>query len=491
MHSRSLTHAGLFLQAIGIRIGAESAGTSLVHGPRTADTLIAGGRALASAVVGVGRLFALPLAGRPIAEIWGMTGLLLCLLASPSAGSAAPNTIGSSEEVRPRFELLHLWLTEEEDRAVAVFRDALMAKGVEWSEHRHSSSFLSLKTEYADRLALGNPPTGTHWIASEELRQMVDSGVFRLIESAPGNPPFEELLLPEILEVVSHGSGITTLPVGIHLQNHMVYNAEIFDELQLDVPDSWEELIQIMPQIKAAGYTPITMSDERWQLRFFFFSILSSLIGPDDLIALVNGTSRAVNWRAELIEALGLLDAMRDYTNADNANLGWEASIDQLVEGRAVISFLADFSSPLYADDERFVCRLPPGNDYVIWAFDSIALTRTDDPAEIAGQDAMIEIAGKFATLQRYVGEKGGIPVQVHSSMDGINRCSVQSIAEWQRASRKIHIGPGWTTSLNVISAVVQNFWRSPGTSAEATADEIIEVMGRLRDLTVGMDPQN
>ena len=443
------------------------------------------------AVVEIVRSLAVPFTDRRGAELCGVTGLLLCLLASPSVGIGSAYSAIAGEEVRPRFELLHLWLTEEEYRALAVFRDALVAEGVEWGEHRHSSSFLSLKTEYADRLALGNPPTGTHWIASEELRQMVDSGVFRLIESAPGNPPFEELLLPEILEVVSHGSGITALPVGIHLQNHMVYNADILDELQLDVPDSWEELIRIMPLIEAAGYTPISMSDERWQLRFFFSSILSSLIGPDDFIALVNGTGRAVNWRAELIEALRLLDRMRDHANADNANLGWEASIDHLVEGRAVISFLADFSSPLYAGDERFVCRLPPGNDYVLWAFDSIALTRTDIPAEIAGQDAMIEVAGKFATLQRYVGEKGGIPVHVRSSMDGINRCSVQSIAEWQRALRKIHIGPGWTTSLNVISAVVQNFWRSPGTSAEATADEIIEVMGRLRDLTVGVDPQN
>lgn len=68
--------------------------------------------------------------------------------------------------------------------------------GAQWEEHRHHTSFLGLRTEYADRFSLGNPPTGTHWIASGELRRMVDAGMFRLIKDHPGNRPFKEILLP-------------------------------------------------------------------------------------------------------------------------------------------------------------------------------------------------------------------------------------------------------------------------------------------------------
>ncbi len=378
---------------------------------------------------------------------------------------------------------MHLWLTPGEANALAVLSDAVKRQGVAWSEHQHPTSFLGLKADYAERLALGNPPTGTHWIASDELRELVDAGVFRLISDAPGKPGFEELLLPEVYEVVSHKGGISALPVGIHLQNHMAYNAKVFRELGLTRPESWEALLTILPRIAQAGYIPVTMSDQRWQLRFLFSAILAAKLTADEFILLVDGSSDTSFLRPKLIDSLTILDGLRPYVNPDHSDLNFGAAVDQLLDERAVISFLSDFTSPAFANDGRMMCASPPGNTYVMWAFDAIALSSTDDPAQLAGQAVMIDVASSKEILQDYVARKGGVPVHVWESLDGINPCSVESVRRWENAEVKIHIGPAWTQSLNIISSVVREYWRHGG-SPEQAADEIIKTLNSLRGVS-------
>ncbi len=403
----------------------------------------------------------------------------LCLLAwvlSFNSVTAGP--------VKARFELMHLWITDEEQQAVAAFSTPMRNAGVAWLEHRHTTSFFDMQKEYAERVSLGYPATGVHWIGGSDMRQLVDHGLFRLIKDIPVKPSFKDILLPEVYEVVKYKGGITTLPVGIHLQNHMVYNREIFKQLGLDAPETWEELIDDLSRIKEAGYIPVTMSDQRWQIRFLFYSILSAKLTAKEIIEFVNQNKNAEQWRSQLMDALSILNKLKPFVNSDNRELNWAVSIEHLTSGKAAMSFMADFSSILYADDKRFVCNLPPGNNYVIWAFDSIALTKTSDPFEIKGQNAMIAVANSVDNLQRYVVRKGGIPVYQWQNLQGINRCSRQSIAKWEQVKDKIHIGSEWTQSLNIVAAIVQDFWRKNDGSIKQTTNEIINELNNLRNLS-------
>ena len=390
-----------------------------------------------------------------------------------------------AEQEKARFELMHLWITNKEALAVTALSTPMKKAGVNWEEHLHMTSFFDMQKEYAERVALGYPPTGVHWIGGNGLRQLVDNGLFRLIKNVSGKPPFEEILLPEVYEVVKYKNGITTLPIGIHLQNHMVYNKDIFQQLGLVVPATWEQLINDLGKIHAAGFTPITMSDQRWQIRFLFFSILSAKVSAKEFVSFLNKEKNVGQWHPQIVDALSILKKLKPFVNSDNKGLNWAVSTGHLTSGKAAMSFLADFSSLLYADDKRFSCALPPGNDYVIWAFDSIALTKTSNPIEVAGQDAMIVVANSIENLQKYVGWKGGIPVHKWKNEQGINRCSLQSIAIWKRAKDKIHIGSEWTLSLNIISAIVQKFWRGGAYPIEQAADEIIQALSNLRNQEV------
>ncbi|MCK5830787.1 MAG: carbohydrate ABC transporter substrate-binding protein [Methylococcales bacterium] len=389
----------------------------------------------------------------------------------------------TARDAKARFELMHLWITDEEALALTALSTPIKKAGVIWEEHQHATGFFDMQQEYAKRVALGYPPTGVFWIGGYGLRQLVDDGLFRLIKDIPGKSSFEETLLPEVYKVVKHKKGITTLPVGIHMQNHMVYNKDIFQQLGLVVPKTWEQLINDLSRIRAAGFTPITMSDQRWQIRFLFFSILSAKLTATELISFLDEQKNMQQWRPQIVDALSILDKLRPFVNSDNKDLNWAVSIDHLTSGKAAINFLANFSSILYPDDKRFVCDLPPGNNYIIWSFDSIALTNTSDPIEVAGQDAMISVAHSIENLQKYVGWKGGVPVHKWKNEQGINRCSLQSIEKWKQTKDKIHTSSVWAQSFNVIAIIVQKFWRNGGAgSIQQAADEMVHTLINLHN---------
>lgn len=392
-----------------------------------------------------------------------------------------PSAFAEPTEAHARFELLHLWLTDAERHALAALSDPVKAAGVHWEEHPYQSSFLGLKTEYAERIALRLPPTGTHWIAGDELKAMIDGGVFRLIYDRPGRPSFKSILLPEVYDVVRHRDGITALPVGIHLQNHMAYNSAIFDKLGLSPPKTWDELLNSARALKEAGYIGLTMSDQRWQLRFLFSSILTGLLPPDEFVGLLRSVEVTDEQRSKIVQAFKILDALRPYVNKDNRDLAWVKATNYLIRGEAAMAILADFASTLYAGDHHIRCRLPPQNTYLVWAFDAIALTRTDNPAEIAGQNEFIDAASSVENLGSYVGRKGGIPVYRWSKLEGINSCSRQSVAEWTNATHKIHVGSDWSLSLNIIASIVQKFWRSGSITPEDAAEDLVVGLRNIR----------
>lgn len=265
------------------------------------------------------------------------------------------------------FEFMHLWRTDSERQALAVLQTAVTKEGLGWREHAVDGNFSGVRSKFAERIALGRPPSATFWIGGDDLGKFVDDGLFRAIRDTPGRPRLRDILLPEVLEMVAHGDGYAALPLGIHLQNFVVYNRAIFDRLSLRIPQSWQEFLNAAPALLAAGYTPLSMSDQTWQLRFLFTSILAEQVSHEELLGLLKRaeqTSDAV--KLKLRRALEIFDQLRSFTNADHHDLAWEKVALAVSSDKAAAVLMGDFLSPLFDDDSRFECGLAPGNKFVL-----------------------------------------------------------------------------------------------------------------------------
>ena len=69
------------------------------------------------------------------------------------------------------------------------------------------------------------------------------------------------------------------------------YNKDIFNEVGVDVPETWAELLDIVPKIKAAGYVPIALgAGDKWPAHFWWVYLAMRVGGKEAFDKAYNGT---------------------------------------------------------------------------------------------------------------------------------------------------------------------------------------------------------
>lgn len=380
-----------------------------------------------------------------------------------------------ADEVGPRFELLHLWATSEEAYALRAVSDPVRASGVDWSESWVTTNFLGVREQFAQRLALGVPPSGLFWLGGDEAEDLFEQKLFRLFPNRVGERAFSDELIPEIYQRVREGDLIRLLPVGIHLQNRMLYNGDVLRRLGLAMPESWQDLLNIAPTLRKNGVHAVVFSDQRWQMRFFITSIMAEQFTFEDMREFLAGTGSARKYEPQLRRSIEIFLALRPYASPLSRDLNWANVVEHVASGGSFAAFLGDFVAPILRRYPAVHCAAAPGNDYVIWSFDAIALVTTEDPAVIAGQDRLIETVIKPEVRHEYILRKGGIPAYRGSDIRQMDACSQASMESWKMADIKVLLTASqWLQTLDIAASILRPAWWDPDAEAATITTDLI-----------------
>ncbi|OIJ21273.1 hypothetical protein BKP45_00365 [Anaerobacillus alkalidiazotrophicus] len=106
--------------------------------------------------------------------------------------------------------------------------------------------------------------------------------------------------------------------------NGVLYNKEIFAEHGVEVPQTWDELLEVMETLQASGETPVIMgSQEPWTSSVFNLNLIAQQFGPEYWESMNAGNETIVGdarWEAaaqKMLDVLGF--AQRDYMGTDYA----------------------------------------------------------------------------------------------------------------------------------------------------------------------------
>jgi glucose/mannose transport system substrate-binding protein len=399
--------------------------------------------------------------------------VIVPLWAKAGANSARPS----------EFELMHLWLTDIEAPALKYLQEVVEGAGVKWREHRVSGNFYGVRSAFAERLSLGVPPTAVFWIGGDELRSMVETKIIRSITRDATTDDLDGILRPEIVDKIDISAAYTSLPLVIHLQNVAVVNQKIFDELGITQPKSWTDFIQQSERIKSAGYIPLAMSDQRWQMRFLFGSIMSDGLNKQEFVDMLIGFKDEAWTKAQYTRAFQTLLALKSFANADSMDLAWQDVLLQVREGNAAMTITGDFAAPALHHDHTVTCRLAPGGNFVSWSFDVLAFTLLPESPMRTGQDLAIRALSRKDVLRNFALKKGGIPVLNEIKLEEFDQCSANSARNWAELE-KVHFDTErWRLQLNSISSLAQAFWRADNPDPERYATVLVkELQSNLSD---------
>jgi len=382
-----------------------------------------------------------------------------------------------------RFEFLHLWLTESEQNALKTISEPLKAQGIEWLEHPVTKHFSGIKEELSKRLSLGIPPTGVFWLGGPELRELVETHSFRVIPNEVNGHFLDEKLLPEVYEVLSYEGGLTALPVGIHLQNHIIYNMDILNELGLSLPKTWEELLSMGPALKKRGYDVLSISDQDWMLSILFASLLVEYLTPEQFLTLVENKGDLEGLREPFEKTFDLFLRLRPYFNPNLSNLHWAETTKRVIEGKALAVVLGDFATPLLPKAGSFHCDLPPGNKFILWSVDVIALIDTKSKADEAGQTALIDLVFSKDHMANYIAKKGGIPVLKDARPKDQRQCMRGGLEKWNSPLyQRVYLDSvKWSRELSAIAKIAKRQLKNPSSSPEKCTELVFMSLKALR----------
>ncbi len=369
-----------------------------------------------------------------------------------------------------RFELMHIWKEDSERGATQVLKQAFLKKhDVTWVE-RASPSFEQLRRSTLLRLLQGYPPNAVLWYPSGELDQLQEQRVLNDYDNTAKKIQLEKKIPKVILHTISRNGRYVLLPTNIHIENWLWFNRHIYEELNLDYPRSWNELIAQVKIISAAGYEPIAMGRQMWSKRILYVTILVSIDREAYRDFIFRGTLQAVE-HPSIKRAFEIMASLREQRKMEKIASSWAEATGLVTQNKAALIFMGDWvknefklrGAELGVD---YDCRIAPNSqNKLLLVVDGFIFPKTTETeTENSNLHNLFSEVALDANVQHdFSLEKGSIPVVKGVSSKKFDACGKRAMELYNREENLL-LSP---TSINildhsrVIESVTNEFWNT------------------------------
>lgn len=166
-------------------------------------------------------------------------------------------------------------------------------------------------------------------------RQLYEKGYLELLDDLPG---LKENFSPDMLAPWSTDDGRPYGVPFIATAHGIYYNQDIFEQLNLTMPDSWQELLRVAEIIRDKGYIPFAnASGDRWTMgELVFMNIAPNFIGGrEGRQAYLNG-QRCFN-DAHMVAAFRAVKDLAPFLPPNQALLTYHDSQQLFLQGMAAM----------------------------------------------------------------------------------------------------------------------------------------------------------
>lgn len=281
--------------------------------------------------------------------------LLLASCASPAAPTAAPSEGGAApvqeekaKDVTIRF--FHKWPEPEQldyyNFVIAEFNKTHPNIKIEME----AASDEAYKDKIRILMASGDVPDIYFSWAGEFSWKFARAGQALDITDALMNSDWKDKIVLSAVEPYKVDGKVYGIPMRINAK-FMVYNKDIFEQLGLSVPTTWDEFLAVAEALKAAGITPISFGNEfPWASAHYVGDLNAKLVNPDVLKAdyLLTAEPDALFTDPGYVEALTRFKLLGDMGYFNDGSNG-------ISHSNARSAFMAGKAGMFYLELEEFV----------------------------------------------------------------------------------------------------------------------------------------
>ena len=209
---------------------------------------------------------------------------------------------------------------------------------------------------------------------------------------------------------------------------------KVFADNNLQPPKTFDDFFKVADALKAKGLTALALGDEvPFASAHLFETVLLGTLGADGYKGLWTGQTK---WDdAKVTDALNTFKKMLGYVNSDHAALTWDQANDLLIQGKAGMTVMGDWTNGDYTAKKfnDYGWTATPGTDGIFDALsDTFALPKGAKDRDNA--IAWLKLAGSVEGQDAFNPLKGSIPARTDAGKaPGYNDYLKATMEEWKK----------------------------------------------------------
>ena len=381
-------------------------------------------------------------------------------------------------------EVIHWWTSGGEQAAISQFAEAWQEMGNTWIDTAITGGDNARGTT-VNRIIGGNPPTAAQFNISKQFVDLVEQGLLQSLEEVASAEGWRDFIYPpELIETCEFEGEFYCVPVNIHSWQWMWINNDVYKQVGLPVPQTFEEFLAGAPTIQAAGIIPLALGGQGWQESGMFDVVASSIMGfplmrsvyrDKDLDAFRDGRFESV---------LNTYRELNQFTDEGSPGRLWNDTTAMVIEGKAAMQVMGDWARGEFAVAgmeamKDYSCVIPGKEKYVALGGDVFVFPKNDDPKVKDTQLAMASMMVNPTVQAKFNNAKGSLPMRLDVDTSAADACMQMGLDLIQNPDAIMRESDDWNTPAftNAWDDIISEFRNDPNYTVAQVMDDLEGVL--------------
>ena len=381
-------------------------------------------------------------------------------------------------------EVIHWWTSGGEQAAISQFAEAWQEMGNTWIDTAITGGDNARGTT-VNRIIGGNPPTAAQFNISKQFVDLVEQGLLQSLEEVASAEGWRDFIYPpELIETCEFEGEFYCVPVNIHSWQWMWINNDVYKQVGLPVPQTFEEFLAGAPTIQAAGIIPLALGGQGWQESGMFDVVASSIMGfplmrsvyrDKDLDAFRDGRFESV---------LNTYRELNPFTDEGSPGRLWNDTTAMVIEGKAAMQVMGDWARGEFAVAgmeamKDYSCVIPGKEKYVALGGDVFVFPKNDDPKVKDTQLAMASMMVNPTVQAKFNNAKGSLPMRLDVDTSAADACMQMGLDLIQNPDAIMRESDDWNTPAFTAAwgDIISEFRNDPNYTVAQAMDDLEGVL--------------
>ena len=368
-------------------------------------------------------------------------GAMALALACASATAGQPPM---SAPAPLKATVIHWWTSGGESAAIKQFADAYNQAGGLWVDNAIAGADQSRATTI-NRIIGGNAPTAAQFNTSRQFRDFVDEGLLNNVDDVAIANNWEQVMPASILNAIRFNGHFYAAPVDIHMPAWFFYSKAAFKKAGIErEPQSFDEFIEQLGKLKAAGIVPLAFGGQVWQEKITFDAIFAMVGGPELYLKVYRDRDQAAVQSEAFRQVLVNFRKLKSFIDPGSPGRNWNDATAMVVSGRAGVQIMGDWAKGEFVSAKQVAGRdfgcfpgFGPNAPYIV-AGDAFVFPKTDDAGTIKAQKLLANVLTTPSAQVAFSLRKGSIPIRTDIDDSAFDLCAKLGIAIIKDKSRQL-----------------------------------------------------